>query len=93
MDLDRLSPINRELLMEALPNGGLTNVLYLQGARDEGGFARERRCFALGERGWLDFLGWEGQPARGAECLSRWALSRKARAVLQRLDLRLQTTF
>jgi hypothetical protein len=84
MDLERLSPLNRDLLMEALPQGGLTNVLYQEGARVEGGFARERRCFALGERGWLDFLGWEGRPTPGAECLSRWALTRRAQAVLQR---------
>jgi hypothetical protein len=83
MDLDRLSPLNRELLMQALPDGSLVNVLYHEGARMEGGFARERRCFALGERGWLDFMGWEGQPAAGAHCLSRWALTRKAQALLK----------
>lgn len=83
MDLDTLSPLNRELLMQALPDGRLVNVLYDQGARMEGGFARERRCFALGERGWLDFVGWEGMPSAGADCLSRWALTRKAQAVLQ----------
>lgn len=82
MDLDSLSPLNRELLMQALPDGRLVNVLYHDGARVERGFARERRCFALGERGWLDFVGWEGQPARGAECLSRWALTRKAQVLL-----------
>ncbi len=82
MDLDSLSPPNRELLMQALPEGRLVNVLYREGARLEGGFARERRCFALGERGWLDFIGWEGQPNQSPECLSRWALSRKAQALL-----------
>jgi hypothetical protein len=83
MDLDNLSPLNRELLMQALPDGRLTNVLYQEGARLEGGFARERRCFALGERGWLEFLGWEGQPSAGADCSSRWALSHKAQALLK----------
>ena len=83
MDLDRLSPLNRELLMQALPDGSLVNVLYHEGARMEGGFARERRCFALGERGWLEFLGWEGQPSAGADCSSRWALSHKAQALLK----------
>ena len=83
MDLDTLSPPNRELLMQALPDGRLVNVLYHEGARMEGGFARERRCFALGERGWLDFVGWEGQPADGACCLSRWALTNKAQALLR----------
>ena len=62
MDLDNLSPPNKELLMQALPNGRLVNVLYDEGARLEGGFARDRRCFALGERGWLAFIGWEGRP-------------------------------
>lgn len=82
MDLDSLSPPNRELLMQALPNGRLVNVLYNQGARVEVGFARERRCFALGERGWLDFVGWEGKPIAGAHCLSNWALTRKAQKLL-----------
>lgn len=82
MDLDSLSPLNRELLMQALPDGGLENVLYREGARMEGGFARERRCFALGERGWLDFVGWEGRPCNGVDCLSRWALTHKAQALL-----------
>jgi hypothetical protein len=82
MDLDSLSPPNRELLMQALPDGRLVNVLYHDGARMEGGFARERRCFALGERGWLDFVGWEGRPAAQADCLSRWALTHKAQALL-----------
>jgi hypothetical protein len=81
MDLDSLSPLNRELLMQALPDGRLVNVLCREGARVEGGFARERRCFALGERGWLDFLGWEGRPT-GADCLSRWALTHAAQALL-----------
>jgi hypothetical protein len=82
MDLDSLSPLNRALLLQALPEGRLVNVLYDQGARVEDGFARERRCFALGERGWLDFIGWEGRPTKGAHCLSRWALSHKAQALL-----------
>lgn len=82
MDLNSLSPSNRALLMQALPDGRLVNVLYDQGARVEDGFARERRCFALGERGWLDFVGWEGRPAAGADCLSRWALTHKAQALL-----------
>lgn len=82
MDLDTLSPPNRELLMQALPDGRLVNVLYNQGAREEGGFARERRCFALGERGWLTFVGWEGRPTKGAHCLSSWALTRQAQALL-----------
>jgi hypothetical protein len=82
MDLDSLSPPNKELLMQALPDGRLVNVLYDHGARVEVGFARERRCFALGERGWLDFVGWEGRPTPGDHCLSRWALTRKAQDLL-----------
>lgn len=82
MNLDSLSPSSRALLMQALPDGRLVNVLYDQGGRVEDGFARERRCFALGERGWLDFVGWEGRPAAGACCLSRWALTNKAQALL-----------
>jgi hypothetical protein len=82
MKLEGLSPLNRELLMQALPDGRLENLLYNDGARLEGGFARERRCFALGERGWLDFLGWEGLPQAGTRCLSRWGLSLKAQAIL-----------
>jgi hypothetical protein len=82
MDVDRLSAANRELLMQALPDGRLVNILYQEGARSEGGFARERRCFALGERGWLDFVGWEGRPSSGERCLSRWALTRQAQLLL-----------
>lgn len=82
MNLDSLSPSSRALLMQALPDGRLVNVLYDEGARVEDGFARERRCFALGERGWLDFVGWEGRPAAGARCLSRWALTNRAQAIL-----------
>jgi len=82
MDLDRLTPPNRALLMQALPEGRLVNVLYDHGARDQDGFNRERRCFALGERGWLQFVGWEGQPATGARWLSRWALTSEAQALL-----------
>jgi hypothetical protein len=84
MKLDSLSPLNRELLMQALPDGGVENLLYSDGARLEVGFARERRCFALGERGWLDFLGWEGEPAAGARCLSRWALTDEAQSILSK---------
>jgi hypothetical protein len=83
MNLDRLSPTNRDLLMQALPNGCLENQLYQNGARVEIGFARERRCFALGERGWLNFLGWEGEPMAGASCLSRWGLTDQAQALLR----------
>lgn len=83
MDLDSLSPVNKALLMQALPAGQLVNVLYHEGSRLEGGFARERRCFALGERGWLEFLGWDGAPTTpGDHCASRWALSHKAQALL-----------
>jgi hypothetical protein len=82
MDLDTLSPFARDLLLQALPEGRLVNVLYSAGARLEGGFSRERRCFALGERGWLEFLGWEGRPNGDVQCLSRWALTRKAQALL-----------
>jgi hypothetical protein len=82
MDLDSLSPLNRDLLMQALPDGRLVNVLYDGGSRDERGFDRERRCFALGERGWLDFVGWEGRPGAGPHCRSAWALSPKAQVLL-----------
>jgi hypothetical protein len=81
MDLDRLSSSNIELLMQALSDGRLVNLLYEEGARLEGGFARERRCFALGERGWLDFVGWEGRPDE-VRYLSRWTLSDAAQALL-----------
>ena len=81
MKLERLSPLSRELLMQALPEGRLENLLYDDGARVERGFARERRCFALGERGWLDFLGWEGEMRVGAR-VSRWALTHEAQALL-----------
>lgn len=83
MNLDSLSPPNKELLLQALPDGRLVNVLYDGGARLERGYARERRCFALGERGWLDFIGWEGRPATGGRCLSRWALTNEAQALLR----------
>jgi len=82
MNLETLSPLNRELLLQALPDGRLENLLYKDGARLELGFARERRCFALGERGWLEFVGWEGAPQSGVRCLSRWALSHEAQALL-----------
>ena len=74
MDVERLSPVSRDLLEQAR-RGQLVNELYRDGARLDGGFERERRCFALGERGWLRFLGWEGRPHEDADCLSRWALT------------------
>jgi len=82
MNLESLSPLSRDLLMQALPDGQVENLLYDQGGRHESGFARERRCFALGERGWLEFLGWEGALQTGSRCLSRWALSDQAHAIL-----------
>ena len=78
MDVDTLTPVNRDLLVEAMPGGELVNELYRAGARVEQGFLRERRCFALGERGWLTFLGWEGMPARATNCRSHWALTAAA---------------
>ena len=45
------------------------------------GYQRERRCFALGERGWLAFMGWEGRP-EAQDCVSRWALTEAAQALL-----------
>lgn len=75
MDVDSLSPVSRDLLLQALPAGQLVNVLYRDGVREAAGCERDRRCFALGERGWLSFLGWEGAPNRGCDCLSRWALT------------------
>jgi hypothetical protein len=78
MDVERLSPLSRDLLLQALPAGQVVNVLYHDGARVEGGFERDRRCFALGERGWLSFLGWDGEPKQGAACASRWALTGQA---------------
>jgi hypothetical protein len=84
MDVDNLSPVSRDLLLQALSGGQVVNVLYRDGARDEDGFGRERRCFALGERGWLNFLGWEGAPAGAAEYASRWALTGEAREALAR---------
>jgi hypothetical protein len=75
MDVDSLSPVSRALLMQALPAGQLVNVLYRDGVREETGCERDRRCFALGERGWLSFLGWEGAADRRRDCLSRWALT------------------
>lgn len=82
MDVDRLSPVSRDLLRQAMAGGQLVNVLYREGSRDETGFERERRCFALGERGWLSFLGWEGRPSDGANCLSRWSLTPAAQHLL-----------
>jgi len=78
VDVEALSPPTRDLLDEALPRGELVNELYRGGKRMEAGFARERRCFALGEHGWLSFVGWEGAPAAHADCCSRWALTREA---------------
>lgn len=86
MNVDSLSPVSRALLMQALPAGQLVNVLYRNGSRVQVGFDRERRCFALGERGWLSFLGWEGAPADGAEYASRWALTGAARELLVRAE-------
>lgn len=84
MDVERLSPLSRELLKQAMPDGQLVNVLYRDGSRLEGGFERERRCFALGERGWLSFQGWDGRPEDGADCRSRWVLTDEAQALLGR---------
>lgn len=81
MNVEDLSPPNRELLREALPAGELVNVLYEGGERVDLGFQRERRCFALGERGWLAFVGWDGRLAQ-ATCRSRWTLTEAAQAVL-----------
>ncbi|MCR5875805.1 hypothetical protein LRS10_17540 [Phenylobacterium sp. J426] len=82
MNVEDLSPPNRQLLSEALPGGELVNVLYEGGERLDDGFQRERRCFALGERGWLAFVGWDGRLAAQASCRSRWALTEAAQAVL-----------
>lgn len=82
MNLESLSPVNKALLQQAVPAGELVNVLYRDGERVEVGFARERRCFALGERGWLDFLGWEGAPAAGADYRTRWGLTDQAQQLL-----------
>lgn len=82
MRLDNLSPPNRDLLIEGASEGELVNVLYRDGERLDAGFSRERRCFALGERGWLAFVGWDGAPAAGAQCRSRWALTDEARLLL-----------
>lgn len=86
MDVNSLSQLNRDLLIEAMLAGQVVNALYRNGERLEGGFSRERRCFALGERGWLDFVGWEGAKTAGAELRARWALTAEAlRALGQRL--------
>jgi hypothetical protein len=82
MNVERLSPVSRDLLRQALPGGQLVNVLYRDGARVEIGFERERRCFALGERGWLSFLGWDGRPADGPDCVSKWVLTDRAQVLL-----------
>lgn len=82
MDIEALSPVSRALLMQALPAGHVVNVLYAGGTRDERAFDRERRCFALGERGWLSFVGWEGRPALDPDCRSRWALTHEAQELL-----------
>jgi hypothetical protein len=78
MDVNNLSPVSRALLAQALSGGQLVNVLYHDGARVEDGFERDRRCFALGERGWLRFLGWE----RGADVTTSWALTEAAQELL-----------
>ena len=78
MNVENLSPPNRDLLAEAIPLGELVNELYRDGLRLDAGFSRERRCFALGERGWLAFVGWEGAPSSGRHCRSRWALTAEA---------------
>jgi hypothetical protein len=82
MDVERLSPVSRALLTEALPDGQLVNVLYQDGVRIDDGFERDRRCFALGDRGWLSFLGWEGAPHRGVDYVTRWALTGTALELL-----------
>ncbi len=82
MNVEDLSPPNRELLSEALPCGELVNVLYEDGERLDLGFRRERRCFALGERGWLAFAGWDGRLAADASCRSRWTLTEEAQSAL-----------
>jgi hypothetical protein len=82
VNVENLSPLNRDLLAEALPLGELTNELYRDGRRLDAGFSRERRCFALGERGWLAFIGWDGVPASRRECRSRWALAAEAVSAL-----------
>jgi len=82
MNIDRLTPLSRDLLRQALAGGLVVNVLYREGARQERGFERERRCFALGKRGWLSFLGWDGRPAEGANCVSRWELTGAAQVLL-----------
>jgi hypothetical protein len=83
MDVDNLSPVSRALLLQALPAGQLVNVLYHNGVRVEGGYDRDRRCFALGDRGWLKFLGWEGAPhGGGGDYLARWALTGTALELL-----------
>ena len=83
MDFERLSPMNRDLLRQATPDGLLINVLHRDGCRVDVGYQRERRCFALGERGWLSFMGWEGRLEEGCDCVSRWALTEAAQALLQ----------
>lgn len=82
MNVENLSPPARALLSEAVRRGELVNVLYACGRRQDEGFSRERRCFALGERGWLDFRGFDGAPSGGDDCCSRWAPSPLARQAL-----------
>lgn len=82
MNVERLSPVSRDLLSEALPAGRLVNVLYRDGSRDETGFERERRCFALGERGWLSFHGWEGRPGEAENATAIWQLTEEAQELL-----------
>jgi hypothetical protein len=85
MRVEDLSPPNRRLLIEALPEGQLLNVLYQDGERLDAGVSRERRCFALGERGWLNFVGWEGSPVGGDQRAARWALTNEAQTLLRAL--------
>jgi len=82
VNVERLSPLSQELLRQALPEGQVVNVLYRDGSRLELGFERERRCFALGERGWLSFAGWEGRPGEGADYAAKWELTQAAQALL-----------
>ena len=82
MNVERLSPVSQDLLRQAMPGGQVVNVLYRNGSRNETGFERERRCFALGERGWLSFLGWDGRPGEALDSVSRWALTEEAQDLL-----------
>jgi hypothetical protein len=83
-----LTPEERELLEQAGDDSCLVNVLIHDGQRQEDGFARERACQRLAERGLLRFLGWVGAPSRGAVWSSRWSLTDAARRGLARGDVR-----